>query len=247
MLSLRQPIPVDAIIESMPALHASGAVASPAVPRALTSRAKRTMDVSLALLLLILTAPIWLLVAIAIKLTSPGSVFFRQERLGEGGRPFTLYKFRTMAAGASDEPHRQFIVQMISSKATSGGASATDSPAVFKLRDDARITRVGRWLRRTSLDELPQLINVLKGEMSLIGPRPPLAYEVEKYEPWQMERLSVRPGISGLWQVSGRNRLSYIEMCALDVVYIREWRFSTDLLIALWTPLVLFGDRGAGS
>jgi lipopolysaccharide/colanic/teichoic acid biosynthesis glycosyltransferase len=207
------------------------------------------MDVSIALFLLILTAPLWIVVAVAIKVTSRGPIIFRQERLGQGGRPFTLYKFRTMATGASDEAHRQFIIEMITSRVTSGtpAAPASGSPAIFKLRDDARITRVGRWLRRTSIDELPQLVNVLKGEMSLIGPRPPLAYEVEKYEPWQMERLTIRPGISGLWQVSGRNRLSYIEMCALDVLYIREWRLITDLQIALLTPLVLFFDRGAGS
>jgi lipopolysaccharide/colanic/teichoic acid biosynthesis glycosyltransferase len=206
-------------------------------PAALASAAKRALDVALASVLLVASVPIWLVAALIIRTSSPGPVLFRQERLGVGATPFTCYKFRTMHHGASDGPHRALVAAMLSSRDSSEAGH-------YKLNSDDRIIGAMRWMRRTSLDEIPQLINVLRGEMSIVGPRPPLPYEVEQYEPWQFERLHVRPGITGLWQVSGRNRLSYREMCALDVKYVRDWNFTSDLMIILSTPWVMFVDRG---
>jgi lipopolysaccharide/colanic/teichoic acid biosynthesis glycosyltransferase len=208
----------------------------------LTSRRKRAFDIFASVLILIVSFPLWFVVAIAIKATSPGPILFRQVRIGVGGRPFTVYKFRTMHNGVSEEVHRDFVTRMIVGGVESEQIASYSG--AFKLASDARVTRVGRLLRRTSLDELPQVLNVLAGEMSLIGPRPPLAYEVERYEPWQHERLAVRPGITGLWQVSGRNRLSYLDMIRLDIVYAREWTFRKDLAIAVKTPWTMFVDRG---
>jgi lipopolysaccharide/colanic/teichoic acid biosynthesis glycosyltransferase len=206
-------------------------------PAALTSAAKRVVDVVLASVLLVASVPIWLVAALIIRTSSPGPVLFRQQRLGVGSAPFTCYKFRTMHDGASDGPHRALVAAMLASQ-DAGEAGQ------YKLNADDRIIGPMRWMRRTSLDEIPQLINVLRGEMSIVGPRPPLPYEVEQYEAWQFERLQVRPGITGLWQVSGRNRLSYREMCALDVKYIRTWNIASDLVIILSTPWVMFVDRG---
>lgn len=210
-------------------------------PAALTSWSKRALDISFAIILLILTSPIWFVAALLIKTTSPGPVLFRQERIGVRGERFTCFKFRTMHHGASDAAHRELVARMLRD-----GASDEDEGGArtYKLNGDSRVIAAARWMRRTSLDELPQLINVLRGEMSLVGPRPPLPYEVEDYEDWQRERLSVRPGITGLWQVSGRNRLSYREMCALDVQYIRSWGIAMDLMIILSTPWVMFIDQG---
>jgi lipopolysaccharide/colanic/teichoic acid biosynthesis glycosyltransferase len=210
--------------------------------RAALSRRKRALDIALAGALLVLTSPVWLALALAIMATTRGPILFRQQRIGLNGVPFTLLKFRSMHHGAPEDVHERFVTSMISA------LPATTSPvAIHKLHHDLRITRVGRWIRRMSLDELPQLINVLRGEMSLVGPRPPLAYEVAKYEPWQHERLAVRPGITGLWQVSGRNRLTYFEMCEIDLRYVRGWSFSTDLRIILRTPGVVVFERGGAS
>lgn len=209
--------------------------------RAALSRRKRALDVALASALIVLTSPVWLALAAAVVATTRGPILFRQQRMGLNGVPFTLLKFRSMQHGAPEDVHERFVTSMISA------LPMTTSPdAIHKLQHDSRITRVGRWIRRMSLDELPQLINVLRGEMSLVGPRPPLAYEVAKYEPWQHERLAVRPGITGLWQVSGRNRLTYFEMCELDVRYVRGWSFSTDLRILLRTPWAVV-ERGGAS
>ena len=158
--------------------------------------------------------------------------------MGAGGKPFTVFKFRTMRADNSDEVHRAFVTRFIL-----GSVPLMDG-AAYKLRRDARITGIGRFMRKLSLDELPQLINVLRGEMSIVGPRPPLRYEVENYEEWQMARLAVRPGITGLWQVSGRNRLSFAEMCQLDIEYINSWSLRRDLSIMLRTPWVMLVDAG---
>ena len=207
-----------------------------------TTFAKRGLDLIGASALVIVSLPLWVAIAIGIKLTSAGPVFFRQERVGLKGSTFTLLKFRTMHDGVSDAPHRAFITQMIVSNMTS--VDATPDDGAFKLAGDHRITRIGRLLRRTSLDELPQLLNVLRGEMSLVGPRPAIAYEIDSYEPWQRERLDVLPGITGLWQVSGRNRLSYNEMCKLDVEYVRHRTLIQDIGIMLRTPWAMFVDRG---
>jgi exopolysaccharide biosynthesis polyprenyl glycosylphosphotransferase len=191
---------------------------------------KRAVDVVFSLIVLNITAPLMGLIALSIKLDSPGPVLFRQARVGKGGKPFTVYKFRSMRTGAEEQKEllRDF--------------NEADGP-IFKIKDDPRVTRTGRWLRRFSLDELPQFYNVLRGDMSIIGPRPPLAEEVAEYQPWHMRRLETAPGITGLWQVSGRSELPFDEMALLDIYYVEQWRPSLDLQILLRTiPTILFGD-----
>ncbi len=241
MVTIRRPRAVMPLVATAELDSWSGELPSPA----LTSRRKRAFDILMSSLILVASSPLWLLIAVAIKATSRGPVLFRQQRVGVGGRTFTMYKFRSMHHGVSEDAHRRFVIDMIVAGVESTAITSYDG--AFKLSRDARVTALGRFLRRTSLDELPQLLNVLVGQMSLIGPRPPLAYEVERYEPWQHERLSVRPGITGLWQVSGRNRLSYVDMTRLDIAYAREWTFRRDLLIALKTPWTMFIVRGGAS
>ena len=212
-------------------------VAPRSVAPFVTSRSKRAFDVAFALLALVLASPLIALIVVAIRLTSPGPVFFRQRRLGAGGVPFTVLKFRTMHSGCNEDVHRQFIRLL-----NTPGRQIEVSQ--FKLQNDGRITTVGRFLRRTSLDELPQFVNVLAGEMSVVGPRPPLEYEVDDYEAWQVERLSAKPGITGLWQVSARNRVNYQDMCRIDIEYIRNWSFMTDVIIVLKTPWVMISNSG---
>ena len=173
------------------------------------------------------------LIAAAIKLDSRGPVLFRQRRLGRDAQPFTMLKFRSMTDGASAESHRRFVGELC------GGASKADRDGLKKLTDDPRVTRVGPMLRRLSLDELPQLINVVRGEMSLIGPRPALEYELRYYRPEHFERFLVRPGMTGLWQVSGRARLGFQEMLDLDVEYARNRSVRLDLRILCLTPRAL--------
>jgi len=190
---------------------------------------KRASDTIVSLAALVLLAPILLLVAIAIKLTSPGPIFFRQERNGMNGRKFTLLKFRSMVVGA-EEMQDELL-----------DFNEMDGP-VFKIKNDPRLTRIGRFLRKTSLDELPQLINVLKGDMSVVGPRPPIPGEVTNYETWQRRRLSMRPGVTCFWQISGRNKISFEEWMKLDLEYIDNWSLCLDFKILLKTiPVVLFG------
>ncbi|RMF27109.1 MAG: undecaprenyl-phosphate glucose phosphotransferase [Chloroflexi bacterium] len=193
-------------------------------------RFKRAMDVVLASLALLVLSPLMGLIALLIRLDSPGPALFRQVRVGKNGRRFVIYKFRSMHIGAEAERRRLAAL------------NEADGP-LFKIRDDPRRTRVGRWLRRTSLDELPQLFNVLRGEMSLVGPRPPLPEEVRQYQEWHKRRLEVRPGITGLWQVSGRSELTFDEMCLLDIYYIEHWSPALDVKILLRTiPKILTGD-----
>jgi lipopolysaccharide/colanic/teichoic acid biosynthesis glycosyltransferase len=190
---------------------------------------------------LILFAPLFLIIAAAITMTSEGPVFFRQERLGLNGRLFSLLKFRSMHTDCDPGKHREYITKYIGEQ-----QSAAVEPGVFKLKDDPRITAVGKFLRKTSLDELPQFINVLKGEMSLVGPRPPIPYECDLYDIWHKRRLlSCKPGITGLWQVTGRSRTTFDEMVRLDLKYIREWNLWLDLKIMFMTPKAVFGGRGA--
>src|SRR5436309_4050331 len=184
---------------------------------------KRMFDVVGSVLGLVVTAPLIVLIAAAIKLDSPGPVFFRQERIGTGGRRFRVWKFRTMRNGASDAAHRKLVQRMLEGEEAATGHAGSDGRPVYKLVNDDRVTRVGLWLRRTSLDEVPQLFNVIRGQMSLVGPRPPLGYELDAYDHWQFDRLKVLPGITGLWQVSGRNLLTYRQMCELDLEYVRRW------------------------
>ncbi len=200
--------------------------------RTLARAVKRAADLSGAALILLALAPLFLLVTGLIALDSRGGVFYRQRRLGEGRRPFDLIKFRTMVAGADG------IKQRLAEH------NEADGP-IFKIRNDPRITRIGRWLRRFSLDELPQLLNVLAGDMSLVGPRPPLPAEVSRYEEWHLRRLDGPQGMTGLWQVSGRSELKFDEMALLDIYYLEHWSPALDLEILFKTiPVVLLG-KGA--
>ena len=203
---------------------------------------KRLSDIVIALLALVLLLPLWLLIALLIKLDSKGPVFYQQERVGMDGRIFVVYKFRTMLMNADSEIHREYQKKFIAGHAEAN-VGDENRPA-YKLRNDPRITRVGRVLRRLSLDEAPQLINVLRGDMSVVGPRPPIAYEVEAYELWHRKRLDMKPGLTGLWQVSGRNRLSFEEMVKLDLFYIENWSLLFDIKIILRTVMVLVRGEG---
>lgn len=200
---------------------------------------KRCLDVLGAILLLAVSAPFMAVIAILIKFDSPGPVLFRQERVGKGGKRFVFYKFRTMHHGADTSVHRNYVTQFIN-----GGASAIGP--VAKLRDDPRITGVGRILRKSSLDELPQLLNVLRGHLSLVGPRPPIPYEVEEYRDWHRRRLDVKPGITGLWQVVARSQASFDQMVELDIKYIEERSLFLDIWILLVTIPAVIGGKGAG-
>jgi lipopolysaccharide/colanic/teichoic acid biosynthesis glycosyltransferase len=203
---------------------------------------KRAMDIVGSSLALLFFSPLFILIAILVKLSSKGPVLFKQHRLGQFGKTFTCLKFRSMYANNDVKIHQEFMKTLISGAYEGKGDGKTIH--VFKMTDDPRITRIGKILRRTSLDELPQFINVLKGEMSLVGPRPPLAYEYAVYNLWHRRRvLEVKPGITGLWQVNGRSRVSFDEMVRLDLRYARSWSLSLDLQILAQTPrAVLFGD-----
>lgn len=202
---------------------------------------KRVFDVTTSSLLLICLSPILALTALAVWFFDSTPILFRQLRVGIRGKPFEMLKFRTMRVASGDAQHRQYVRKWIR---TEGGASQHNGSNVYKLTHDNRITSLGRILRRFSLDELPQLINVLRGDMSLIGPRPALPYETELYESWHHRRLDVIPGITGLWQISGRNHLSFDEMVRLDVQYMENWSFTSDLRILARTLPVLL--RGGG-
>ena len=202
---------------------------------------KRAFDLAIASFALLIFSPLWFLIAVLIKLDSRGPVIYKQERVGMDGRIFLFYKFRTMRADADDRLHREYQEKLIAGR-PEANVGDVEKPA-YKLRADARITRLGRILRRLSLDELPQLLNVLRGDMSVVGPRPPIPYEVENYELWHRKRLDMKPGVTGLWQVSGRNRLPFEEMVRLDLFYIENWSLLLDLKIILRTlPVMLRGD-----
>jgi lipopolysaccharide/colanic/teichoic acid biosynthesis glycosyltransferase len=206
---------------------------------------KRGMDIAGSTLALLLFAPVFLIIAAAVKLSSPGPVFFRQKRVGKFGKMFTLLKFRSMYANNDASVHEKYVKELISGKAQPQPGDCGQE-GVFKLTRDSRITRVGAFLRRTSLDELPQFINVLCGEMSLVGPRPPLAYEVQAYDVWHRRRiLESMPGITGLWQVNGRSRVKFDEMVRLDLRYARTWSPWLDMKILLQTPKAMFSKEGA--
>ena len=203
--------------------------------------AKRVSDLIIASMALGILGPLWLLIALLIKLDSRGPVFYKQERVGMDGRVFLFYKFRTMRADTDDTRHREYQRMYIKGQPDSNLGDA-QRPA-YKLRGDERVTRLGRLLRKLSLDELPQLFNVLRGDMSVVGPRPPIPYEVESYELWHRKRLDMKPGITGLWQVSGRNRLPFDEMVRMDLYYIENWSLLLDMKIILQTlPVMLRGD-----
>lgn len=203
---------------------------------------KRTFDLIFSALAIGLLFPLWLLIALLIKLGSKGPIFYTQERVGMDGRLFLLYKFRTMKAGADSSLHKEYQRAFIAGRAEAN-LGDEDRPT-YKLLADPRITRIGRHLRRMSLDEVPQLLNVLMGDMSIVGPRPPIPYEVEAYELWHRKRLDMKPGLTGLWQVSGRNRLPFEEMVRLDLFYIENWSLLLDLKIILRTGFVMLGGEG---
>jgi len=206
---------------------------------------KRSVDLVVSSLVLLLTAPLWLIIAVVIKLESRGPLLYRQERVGMDGHVFLLYKFRSMRDDVTlDEAHREYMKRVITCEGDSN-LGTEESPS-YKFINGSRLTRAGRWLRETSLDELPQLFNVFKGEMSLVGPRPPIPYEVECYEPWHRKRLDVKPGLTGLWQVSGRYHLSFQQMVQLDIYYIKNWSPWLDLKIILKTLPALFMRERAG-
>lgn len=202
---------------------------------------KRLLDVSLAFVALLLLAPLLAVVAVAVRLTSPGPALFRQLRVGKDGSTFTMLKFRSMRVDNDDSQHRAYVSQLLADDAPPDGGAV----GVFKLVADPRVTGVGRWMRRTSIDELPQLLNVLVGHMSLVGPRPALPWEVEMYEPHHRRRLLVKPGVTGLWQVSGRSALTMRQALDLDVDYVARRGLSLDLLILVLTVPALLGHSVA--
>lgn len=225
-------------------LHAGNARTKRAVP---TDRfgysLKRPLDIVGSLFALIVTSPLTALIAILLKLTSPGPLLFRQTRIGEHGRPFTMLKFRTMRVDADPAVHQEYVTRFIRSGAQLHAKSRT---VLEKLTNDPRITPVGRLLRRSSLDELPQLWNVLRGDMSLVGPRPPLPYEVSQYRSWHWRRvLDAKPGLTGLWQVVGRSRTTFDEMVRLDIAYARRCSLWADIRILLATPRAVVSGKGA--
>jgi lipopolysaccharide/colanic/teichoic acid biosynthesis glycosyltransferase len=207
---------------------------------------KRAMDLFVSGSLLILLSPLFAIIALITRFTSKGPVFFRQERIGQFGAPFGCLKFRTMCLNNSARVHQDFIQDFIKGKDDCAKNGGSDGAAVYKITNDPRVTPIGRLLRRTSLDELPQLWNVLVGEMSLVGPRPPVRYEFKLYDTWHRRRVfEAKPGITGLWQVSGRSRLRFDEMVRLDLRYSRSWSLWLDLIILLRTPGAVFSGDGA--
>jgi lipopolysaccharide/colanic/teichoic acid biosynthesis glycosyltransferase len=206
--------------------------------------AKRALDILGALVALFLLSPVMLIVALLIKLSSAGPVIFRQSRVGRGGAPFVMYKFRSMRTNMDDRAHREFVASLIDGKAPPPGNGATVGQ--FKMTRDPRITAIGRFIRKTSIDELPQFYNVLIGDMSLVGPRPPVPYEAEKYKAWHRRRVfEMKPGLTGIWQVEGRSRVSFDDMVRMDLRYLQHCSLRFDLTILLRTVAVVLTCEGA--
>jgi lipopolysaccharide/colanic/teichoic acid biosynthesis glycosyltransferase len=226
---LRQPVPATA--------DQSVAVSSPR-----TLSAKRAFDLSVAVIGLIVLSPLLAVIAAIVRLTTPGPALFRQVRLGRGRRPFVVYKFRTMYDGSPSEVHEEYVRKLLTDDQPPAGGPA----GLYKLEDDPRITPIGRFLRRTSIDELPQLVNVIRGEMSLVGPRPVLPWEADLIAPTHAQRFQVLPGLTGLWQVSGRSRLTMRQALDLDVEYARRQSLRFDFLILLKTVPVVLSTHDAG-
>ena len=228
---------------SNPTLYPDLAIARKSKRRLLI--VKRLVDMAGSGALIILCSPIFLACALAVRLTSKGPILFRQLRVGQHGKNFTFYKFRSMYMNNDETVHKEFVVKLISSQAESM-PKGDKAEGVFKLTKDSRITPIGRFLRRSSLDELPQLLNVLRGDMSLVGPRPPIPYELAVYQTWHRRRLlEVKPGITGLWQVTGRSQVSFDEMVRLDLRYAMSWTPWLDVKILLRTPGAVIRGSGA--
>jgi lipopolysaccharide/colanic/teichoic acid biosynthesis glycosyltransferase len=222
-------------IEGLPLVGAAPA----RIPRS-SRLLKRSIDILGAIALLALTAPLMLVLALLVRRDSPGPVFFRQPRLGYGMHEFTLLKFRTMRKETDDGPHREYLKQIMTPTAV------PEASSLYKLDRSDAVTGVGRWLRRTSLDELPQLLNILLGDMSLVGPRPAIPYELELYEPHHFERFLVPAGLTGLWQVEARAHSTFREALDLDVTYARSWSLGLDFRLLLRTPKLMFRKRETG-
>jgi lipopolysaccharide/colanic/teichoic acid biosynthesis glycosyltransferase len=206
---------------------------------------KRVFDVAASATMLLLLGPLLTVIALAIQLTSKGSVVFQQERLGQFGSRFKFLKFRTMYANNDPKVHQEYTQRFIAGQSSSH-TTEQGKPVVYKITNDSRVTPIGRFLRKTSLDELPQLWNVLRGEMSLVGPRPPVPYEFEVYDIWHRRRvLEVKPGVTGLWQVSGRSRMCFDDMVRLDLRYCQSWSLLLDLKILIATPRAVISGEGA--
>jgi lipopolysaccharide/colanic/teichoic acid biosynthesis glycosyltransferase len=212
-------------------------------PRRVTHAVYRSLDVTIAAVASVLCAPLLLAIGVAIRVEGGGPAVFRQRRLGRDRRPFVVHKFRTMRLQADPTVHREYVEQLISGRETAHADE--DGRDLYKLASDDRVTRVGRWLRKTSLDELPQLYDVLRGHMSLVGPRPVIPYEAELYPPGYDRRFTVKPGMTGLWQVNGRNERTYREMVELDLVWVERHSVALYLSILLRTPWVLLCRKGA--
>jgi exopolysaccharide biosynthesis polyprenyl glycosylphosphotransferase len=217
---------------------------STTAPKRLPRLAKRLMDIFGSALALLIFLPLFIVIAIAIKLSSKGPVLFCQERTGQYGKRFKFLKFRSMCVNNDPAIHREFVTQFIAS--SNGHGQATNAQPLFKLTADPRVTSIGHFLRRTSLDELPQFLNVLKGEMSLVGPRPPVPYEVKAYRIWHRTRLlAAKPGITGLWQVAGRSRVKFDDMVRMDLRYATSWSLWLDIKILFQTPRAVLTGNGA--
>lgn len=202
---------------------------------------KRVLDIVGSLLALAVLSPIFLLIAVLVKVSSPGPIFFRQIRLGQYGKKFTFFKFRTMYTNCDPAIHQAYVAKLIS-----GQPEVAEGTGIYKMQNDPRVTPLGRFLRKSSLDELPQFLNVLRNEMSLVGPRPPLPYEYERYKPWHKRRvLELKPGITGLWQVEGRSRTTFDQMVRLDLRYGRFRTIWSDVKIVARTPSAVIRGRGA--
>lgn len=205
----------------------------------MTVTGKRVIDLTISLILLLLLLPVFLIIGMLIKFSSPGPIFFRQLRVGSGGRTFSFLKFRSMYVNNDDSIHRQYVNRLIKGE-------LSNSDGVYKITNDPRVTPLGRILRKTSLDELPQLINVIMGEMSLVGPRPPIPYELEAYEPWHFRRImECKPGITGLWQVEGRSKTTFDGMVRMDIRYSSAQSVLKDFMLILRTPVALLFTKGA--
>ncbi len=206
---------------------------------------KRFMDIVGSVIALIIAAPIMIIIGFLIKLTSAGPALFKQERLGHLGKPFQFLKFRSMKLSADDQIHREYVAKLIAGKSDEVNLGSKEFP-VFKITDDPRITTIGWFIRRTSLDELPQFFNVLMGDMSLVGPRPPIPYEIKSYKNWHLRRiLDIKPGITGLWQVNGRSKTTFDEMVRLDLQYVSHCNLWLDIKILFKTISAIFNLKGA--
>jgi lipopolysaccharide/colanic/teichoic acid biosynthesis glycosyltransferase len=228
--------------DAIPSVLLEGLVHRPTAKELVRDAAKRVLDIIGSLAFLVAFLPLFVAIALLVKCSSRGSVLFRQQRVGKAGQPFSMLKFRTMHVNADPAIHQAFVEKFIQAQEKPDGAQNV----VFKIVGDPRVTRCGHFLRRSSLDELPQFWNVLKGEMSLVGPRPPVPYELARYKGWHRRRvLDAKPGVTGLWQVTGRSRTTFDEMVRLDLRYARSHSLWTDLKILLATPRAVISGKGA--